>query len=297
MRAATGDSVRSRRHATHTLRGGTAGVSGRMSTAVSRVSTASSGITAQPMPARTMASWAPLSLVRKTHVGSAPHGQQPVLDLLLAAARRVADERGVVEVDGGVGPGRQLAGRRHQHERVLEEEQRLEVAGARADGERQVELAGEHGHGAGVGVLVLEQADVEVGVLAAQPAHDGRQEHVGHALERPDVDAADLAGQEALDGLAGGVDPGDDVAGVAEHELAERGQLDRSGTARPVEHGPADEALEGGDLLADGRLGVAEAGGRPAERAFGGHGVEGDEVAELEVSQLAHVHQRSCCSP
>ena len=102
-----------------------------------------------------------------------------------------------------------------------------------------------------------------------------------------------VAGEEALDGLAGGVDPGDDVAGVAEHELAERRQLDRAGAAGAVEHGPADEALEGGDLLADGGLGVAEAGGRPAERALGGDGVEGDEVAELEIAQLAHDHQRS----
>ena len=94
-----------------------------------------------------------------------------------------------------------------------------------------------------------------------------------------------VAGEEALDGVAGGVDAGDDVAGVAEDELAERGQLDGSGAARAVEQRAADEALEGGDLLADGRLGVAEADRGPAERALGGDGVEGDEVAELEITE------------
>ena len=104
---------------------------------------------------------------------------------------------------------------------------------------------------------------------------------------------ADCSGQEAVDRIAGGVDPGDDVAGVAEHDLAERGQLDRAGPAGAVEQRAADEPFEGGDLLADRRLGVAEAGGRAAERALGGDGVEGDEVAELEVAELAHDHQRS----
>ena len=84
----------------------------------------------------------------------------------------------------------------------------------------------------------------------------------------------------------------DDVAGVAEDDLAERRQLDRSGTAGAVEHGAADEALEGGDLLADGGLGVAEAEGGLAERALGGDGVEGDEVPELEIADV-HDHQAS----
>ena len=113
------------------------------------------------------------------------------------------------------------------------------------------------------------------------------------ALERADVDAPDLAGEEAVDGVAGRVDAGDDVAGVAEHELAERRQLDGSGAARAVEQGAADEPLEGGDLLADGRLGVAEADRGTAERALRRHGVERREVAQFEVAELLHDHQRS----
>ncbi len=160
------------------------------------------------------------------------------------------------------------------------------------DREGEVELAGQHGLGAGVVVLLLEQADVDTGVLAAQLLHHRRQQHVGDALERADVDASDGAGEEALDGVAGGVDAGDDVAGVAEDHLAEGRQLDRPGAAGAIEHGAADEALEGGDLLADGGLGVAEPQRRLAERALGGDGVEGDEVPELEIAEL-HVHQRS----
>ena len=165
-----------------------------------------------------------------------------------------------------------------------------------ADREREVELAGQHALGAGVVVLLLEQADVDVGVLAAQLLDHRRQQHVGDALERADVDAPDVAGDEALDGVAGGVDAGDDVAGVAEDELAERRQLDGPRPARAVEQRAADEPLEGGDLLADGRLGVAEADGGLAERALGGHRVEGDEVLRSS-SRVAggwlHDHQRS----
>ena len=77
MRAATGDSVRSRRHTRQIWRGGTSGDRNRTSTPLSRVSTASSGMTAQPMPARTIAIWAPLSYVRNTNVGLAPTARRP----------------------------------------------------------------------------------------------------------------------------------------------------------------------------------------------------------------------------
>ena len=122
---------------------------------------------------------------------------------------------------------------------------------------------------------------------------DGRQQHVGAALERADVDSSGGAGEEPFDGIPGGVDPGDDVPGVAEDDLAQRGQLHGTRAARAVEQRAADESLEGGDLLADGGLGVAEPSRCSPERAFAGHGVEGDQVAELEIAELAHVHQRS----
>ena len=123
--------------------------------------------------------------------------------------------------------------------------------------------------------------------------HDRREQDVGHALERADVDAADLAGEEAADGVARRVDAGDDVAGVAEHELAERRQFDGARSTGTVEQGPADEPLEGGDLLADSRLRVAEPDRRTAERALRRHCIERRKVAQFEVAKLLHVHQCS----
>ncbi len=198
-----------------------------------------------------------------------------------------------LRADVAYGPSGNLAGRRHEHERILEQQHRLQLAGTQPDGEGHVELAGDHGVRPGVDVLVLQQADVEVRVLAAEPADDRRQQHVGHALERADVEPAGCSGEEAVDRIAGGVDPGDDVSGVGEHDLAERGQRHRARPTRAVEQRAADDPFEGRDLLADRRLGVAEAGRRPAERALRGDGVEGDEVAELEVAEQWHDDQRS----
>ena len=171
---------------------------------------------------------------------------------------------------------------------VVEQHRRLEVAVALADDEGDVELAVADLGVEGEVVLGLEEADVEAGELGPQLLDDRRQQHVGHALERADVDPPGLAGPEPLDGVPGGVDAGEDVPGVAEHDLAERGQLDRSGAAGAVEELVADEPLQRRDLLADGGLGVAEAHRRLGERPLGGDGVEGDEVAELEITEAGH---------
>ena len=63
----------------------------------------------------------------------------------------------------------------------------------------------------------------------------------------------------------------------------------RTGLGPPgtVEHGAADGPLEGGDLLADGGLGVAEALRRPSERAFHGDRVERQQVAQFEAGEGA----------
>ena len=99
-------------------------------------------------------------------------------------------------------------------------------------------------------MFVLEQPDVELRVLITQRRHDGRQQHVRHALERPDVDAPALAGEEPLDRISGGVDAGDDLPGVGQHDLPERRQLHGPWTTGPVEQRSSDEAFQGGDLLA-----------------------------------------------
>ena len=92
-------------------------------------------------------------------------------------------------------------------------------------------------------------------------------------------------GLEPLDRLGGGLGPVEQVAGVGQHQLAERGDAHRLRPARAIEHGSTDRPLERGDLLADGGLGVAEPLGRAPERAFGGDGVEGEQVAQLEAGE------------
>ena len=95
---------------------------------------------------------------------------------------------------------------------------------------------------------------------------------LGHARDiLTRVDAAGDAVERFRAGEAGRVDVGtfQSVSNVllpaivkqlrAEHDLAERGQLDGSRTAGTVEELVADEPLQRRDLLADGGLGVAEA--------------------------------------
>ena len=95
---------------------------------------------------------------------------------------------------------------------------------------------------------------------------------------------------QAGDLLLGLVELPEHGLGVVEQDLAGRCQLDRAGSAGAVEDGLADDALERGDLLADGGLGEAEAVGGAAEGPLGGHRLQRDEVLDLEVS-LPHVHQ------
>jgi hypothetical protein len=52
-----------------------------------------------------------------------------------------------------------------------------------------------------------------------------------------------------------------------------------------VEHLVTDGPFEAGDLLADGRLGEAEAFRRLAERALLGHGHQCAELAEFDVAE------------
>ncbi len=120
-----------------------------------------------------------------------------------------------------------------------------------------------------------------------------KREQVGQdadrdALERADDDPPRLAGAQAGEVVVGPGEALEDGAGVVVEHPAHRGQLDRAGTAWPIEHGLADDALEGGDLLADRRLGEAEAARRPAEGAFVGHRLEGEEVADLDIAEGGH---------
>ena len=75
---------------------------------------------------------------------------------------------------------------------------------------------------------------------------------------------------------------------MGQDQGAERGDPHRLRPARPVEHCPADGLLQGRDLLADRRLGVAQPGGGPAERALIGDGGHGGEMPQLGIGHGSH---------
>ena len=75
--------------------------------------------------------------------------------------------------------------------------------------------------------------------------------------------------------------PRDDRVRVREEEPPLRRQRRVARSTVAVDQPAADDRLERGDLLADGRLDVPEAGGRSPERSFLGHGLERDEMTKL----------------
>jgi hypothetical protein len=80
---------------------------------------------------------------------------------------------------------------------------------------------------------------------------------------------------------------------VAKQDLPGLGERDRPRPARTLDQPQADDALEGRDLLRDGGLGVAEALGRPAERAFVGDRLERHQVPEIETVPAIRLHDRT----
>ena len=92
-----------------------------------------------------------------------------------------------------------------------------------------------------------------------------------------------LPGPEPLDGIREPVRTGQEPVAVLEDQLAQRRQPDGPWPAGAVEHGAADGALQGGDLLTHRRLGVAEAVRRPAEGPLLGDGGQRPQVSQLDV--------------
>ena len=137
----------------------------------------------------------------------------------------------------------------------------------------------------------LEQLHLHLGMAGPEPAEHHGQHGRRHALKRADRESPGLSGSEPVEIVGERLDPRQQVATSAQQLGAERRQLDRSGSAGPVEHLLADGALQRSDLLADGRLGVAQPFGSPRERALAGHRIECQEVSEIEVTPRRHEHQ------
>ena len=136
----------------------------------------------------------------------------------------------------------------------------------------------------------LGEPDLAAGVLVTEPAYDRRQDHVRHALERADVDPA-IAGLEPLDGIGQRLGLRQQVASLLEDHGAERRDPYRPGTARPLEHRASNGPLQGGDLLTDRRLRVAQSRGRSAERALLDDGSHRRQMPQFNID---HEPQYRC---
>ncbi len=100
----------------------------------------------------------------------------------------------------------------------------------------------------------------------------------------PTPQATGITGAEAVEVVGDSVELCEECSAVLEQVGAERREFDRAGATGPVEDPLADDALQRRDLLADRRLGVAQALGRSSEGALGGDGVERHEQTHVEVA-------------
>ena len=107
-----------------------------------------------------------------------------------------------------------------------------------------------------------------------------------------DPQRARLAGAERGDVGARRVEPRDDRLRVPEEQLAGLGERDGPRTAGALDERLADDPLERRDLLADGRLRVAEPLRGAAERALARDRVERGEVANLDAEPLIRLSDR-----
>ena len=177
--------------------------------------------------------------------------------------------------------------------RVAHQLERLERAvGQRRAAEREIELAGlDEGVEVGVGRR-LREPELDSRPVREEAPHDAGEDARADRLVGADPERPRLAGAERGDVGPRRVEPRDDRLGVAEQEHPCLGERDRARTAGPLDERLADDALERRDLLADGRLGVAEPLGRATERPFARDCVEGGEVAHLDSEPLIRLSDR-----
>ena len=115
-------------------------------------------------------------------------------------------------------------------------------------------------------VDLLADAHLDARPVLLEAAEEAGEDARADALKDPDAERAGGAfGERRHVGLRG-VELRDDRVGVPEEEPAGVGQVDRPRAARAVDEPLADVPLELGDLLADGRLRVAELAGRAGRR-------------------------------
>ena len=132
----------------------------------------------------------------------------------------------------------------------------------------------------------LRQLERDSGPVVHEPAHHDGEDAGADRLVGRDPQRTCLAGAQRGHVGARRVEPVDDRLGVSQEELAGLGHRDRPRAAGALDELLAHDALEGGDLLAHGRLGVAELEGGAAERACPGHRFERREVPHLDAEPV-----------
>ena len=174
----------------------------------------------------------------------------------------------------------------HEVHRVLEHVDVLETVahavlrGARAERDREVDVARAH---AGERLLRLEQRHRQLDRgMSRREARDGHrhQRRRGRLEGGQAQPPAAQAGDRLELGLGLG-EPGEDGLGVADDGLARLRQPHPAGAALD-EHRPG-LALERGDLLGDGRLREGEGVGGGGERAL-----EGDLAEDAHAANVEH---------
>ena len=142
-------------------------------------------------------------------------------------------------------------------------------------------------------VAGLDQPHLDVRPSLDVAPHRRRQQPHADALECADAQGARLAVRERPQIRLGGAHRRRGPAGVPEEPLPGVGRCHRPPAAGALEQLEARRALEGCDLLADRRLGVAELCAGPAERAGLHHCLERGEMPDLNPHQSTMVCNRN----
>ncbi len=139
----------------------------------------------------------------------------------------------------------------------------------------------------------LAELDVDLRPCLLEAPDDSGQDAGADALVAGDAKLSGRALRERREVGLGRVHPRDDRLRMAEQELAGFGQRDSLRPSRAFDEAFADRALERLDLLAHGRLGVAELDRRPAEGALAGDGLESEQMAKLDAKETISFHNGS----
>ena len=138
-----------------------------------------------------------------------------------------------------------------------------------------------------LGGRTLEELDALFRIALPEALERRREEGRRDRAQRAEPEARGPPARHEV-GL-GRVDDRHDRLGVLEEEAAGRRQPGRLGRLRAVDEALADEPLQRGDLLADGRLGVPEATGGAPEGSLDCDRHQGLEVLDLEADRACRL--------